>query len=233
MTQETAFYPISVFILNENKDELISLIKKELYHERGIIFNDKDSFNIRKTTKIGVIISDFEEDWHVKEAENIITKLLEKDIRLFCVSTGKIPKRLKSKSYFLENSRIEDVSCFLKILQSFAYPPTKSMVCTDTTDLLNFLDKESGKVNIFSYHLQSNRKKEFEDFLHKKRGLKPQKIIVIIDMSLDNRYSDGENIIEVCKEILEPQKILFNIYLDENLTDHQMNVYLLYIGDEQ
>ncbi|WP_456401438.1 hypothetical protein [Persephonella sp.] len=231
MIQETIFSPISIFILNENTDEFVSLIKKDLYHERGIIFNDKDSLNIQKITKIGVVISDFEEDWQVKKTENIITKLLEKDMRLFCVSTGKIPEKIKISSYSSEEVAIDKIPIFIKILQAFAYPPIKSMVCTDITDLLNLLDKNRGRVNIFNYQLPSTNKKEFENFLYKNIKLKPRKLIAVIDMSFENSYSDGEEIIGRCKEVLKPQRILFNICLMEDFKDYQMKVSLVCISN--
>ncbi|WP_457621227.1 hypothetical protein [Persephonella sp.] len=105
------------------------------------------------------------------------------------------------------------------------------MVCIDITDLLNLLDKDRGKVDIFNYHLQSTNKKEFESFLYKNIKLKPQKLIAVIDMSFENSYSDGEEIIGKCKEVLKPQSILFNICLMEDFKDYQMKVSLVCIND--
>jgi len=222
-----------VFVVEENAGIYADELKKELDNpEKPDLINEIDedfsleNLEIFKKDKIVFIISSFKENWQENTVREIINKARENKSKILLLTLNNLPLEFENKVYTFKAKDEKQLLTIPKIIIGSVY--IHGLVCIDPDDIYKFLlIKDYGKIDCFAFETYPDKLNRFGDFINENVHKNITSTFIQIEISIENQFAVADNTISVIKNIINPQYLLCNVWLNKNFKNKKLKVHLI------
>jgi len=232
-TEQGNWTDFKVFVVEEDagryadelKEELGNPEKPDLINEIDENFNFED-LEIFKKDKIVFIISSFKEKWQENAVREIINKSKKNKSKILLLTLNNPPLEFENKVYTFKAKEEKQLLTIPKIIIGSLY--IRGLVCIDPDDIYKFLlEKDYGKIDYFSFETYPDKLNQFGDFINENVSKNITSTFIQIEMSIENQFAVADDTISVIKNVVNPQYLVYNVWLNKNFKNKKLKVHLI------
>ena len=219
-------YPVIIFNLTNKKLS----IPKEEYNYDILILDTDNQLKLHHITKIAIILSDLETNTQLEKVSRLISYLKENEIVPIVFSENNIPAIIRNTTLVINNASIDDLKLFLKVLDLLVFKIC--LVCIDFNDVIEFLKSSTGEMILYKKENIPLKKslKQIEKDLGQNNF---EKSIILMEIGYNQPFQEADEIISDIYNKLNSESFLYQVCLDKNLKENQINLYLVLINEQE